>query len=375
MSIRQVIIGLGCCALTTGCIRRTEVVLIHPDGRLDLAVVFEGDVEDVTRGSAAPAGSAGWSVRDKVETDQEGRKKMLVAATRRVHASAAIPDTYMENPASSDGQDLHFPTTVRVERRADGVYYHFRRVYEARVWARLDYGRQQIMEQDSIKSARSKAPKDLTEDERKALAEAIVKGQAEHVRAMFALAFERAGADIPQDAQLAAMQSVHTVYLAEALMEQVMAIVSPETQPADDEGDRLEQELRLESLKNVERTLEAAKVAPAEVGKLLAAYEHIEATYKLTEDLNDEEWVVAVAMPGTIVAHNAPSSGHAKALEKDLLKQFEAFPELSKLVHDYARADFAPGYQQVGWKFDGEALHDRDVVLMATSFVPADQAE
>jgi hypothetical protein len=287
-------------------------------------------------------------------------------------SNAAIPEAYAVSQSAAAGEDLHFPTTVKVERRDDGVYYHFRRVYEARTWATLDYGRQQIMEQDSIKSARGKAPKDLTDDERKALAEAIVKGQVEHVSALLALAFEQAAADVPQDARLAAWRSVHSVYQAEALMQKVMAMVSPETQPQDEEGDRLEERLRLEALKNIERTLDVAEVAPTEVQKVLDAYEEVETTYKFTEDLNDEEWIVAVVMPGTIVAHNATSGEHTKPLEKELFKSYEEFPELTALVRRLQGADFAPGFQQVAWKFTGEALHDREVVLMATSFVPAD---
>ena len=57
----------------------------------------------------------------------------------------------------------------------------------------------------------------------------------------------------------------------------------------------------------------------------------------VTEDIGDEGWVVVVQMPGEIVAHNG----------------------------DVSESEGS----EVGWAFRGEALSDRDHVLMATSRV------
>ena len=44
-----------------------------------------------------------------------------------------------------------FPTTVRIDRRPEGTYYHFRRVYRARPAARIEFLRRMIVETDEIK--------------------------------------------------------------------------------------------------------------------------------------------------------------------------------------------------------------------------------
>jgi hypothetical protein len=113
----------------------------------------------------------------------------------------------------------------------------------------------------------------------------------------------------------------------------------------------------------VESTLTDSQGAKNASDTYLRAFDMVRDDYRLSEDLGDEQWGVAVRLPGRIIAHNcfdaSAQPSETAASEPDLLKGL--------LAGDV----FPQGPDRVGWRLEGPALYDREVVLMATSFVPA----
>jgi len=137
-------LAVGLMAVAPGCIKRSETIRIEPDGSAHLRVVFDGDPDDISEGDAMLNEPGPWSVKDTVELKDDGSEKLIRAATLTVQPGEKLPEQYC--PGDSDLSDvaLTMPTSLLIEERPDGTYYHFKRVYQRRDWARVDYFRQEL---------------------------------------------------------------------------------------------------------------------------------------------------------------------------------------------------------------------------------------
>ena len=54
-----------------GCLKRKETITIARDGRVQIALDFEGDTNDVENGDAMPSAASGWQVKVTKEINQK----------------------------------------------------------------------------------------------------------------------------------------------------------------------------------------------------------------------------------------------------------------------------------------------------------------
>lgn len=361
-------IALPCLALT-GCLKRIEVIAILPDGSASLVTQIQGDPDDVKTGDAMPTTESGWQVTDRMETDKDKKEAIERTATRKVGAGESWPISYAAPGSEIEARALWFPTQLTVESRDDGMYYHFRRVYLGRAYACVGYWHEQILETDDLKRITSQSPDAMTDADRKTLATALVAFDRAKSLALYDQAAESVTAAIPQDAILAARRAIGAVYDEESAVTKLESMLAEKD--AGPEYESLETDTRELAAANMRSALERKHVAPAAIEALVAACVDARSTFEVTDDIGDEDWLVKMVMPGRIVEHNCFEHDEGTPVDLNQLAK-DAEPEFQPLIAELSAAGFGPGFSELDWTFDGKALYDRDVVVMATSFVPND---
>ncbi len=358
--------------LAIGCIRRTERFVILPDGSGWATVTIHSDPEDIKSGDAMPSEASGWQTAERRQK-KDDREEVIRLAGRRLAAGEAIPSSYAEPGTPLAPVAFQFPTNVTIEQRADGTYYHFRRAYRPRRAAQIEYHRTRILESDRLKSITRKAPGQMTEEDRQELAAALLAFEAARAAELVNLAALSLGPALPMDAWLTARDRVTEVYQSPELLKRMRSLIHKED--AGDESAAMEQEVRREAKQALRAALTESHLPVPSVDAFLTAWDHVQAEYEVTADLADEEIEVWATLPGRIITHNADKVPEPATLLSDAERATEAgFPQLADVLRGYAKEAQAAepdlGFEQVTWQFEGKATYDRDVFLMATSFVP-----
>lgn len=316
-----------------GCLERKETIRVMRDGAAQVRLEYTGDPGDFDAGDAMPTDKVnGWSVESlrRTENDkeqQETKGRLEVAAGKPFPDSFAAPD----DPAAK--VCLHFPTEIKVEKRRDGTYYHFRRTYQARQHARFEYWRQQVGGEEKLKELSGKSTSELTDDQRRELIGVLRMTEAGKRVEFVEIAADKMRDKWPQDYGLQLRQGVLDVF-QNADMEPLVALLSSDSSDErDHEINRMGDELVAGAREVMEGQLKDWHVPKAQVSEFFAAYDQEEQRRVVTEDLADEKWHIELQLPGELVAHNG-------IVQQD-----------GSLI----------------WEFDASALNDRDQVLMATS--------
>jgi hypothetical protein len=320
-----------------GCVRRGERIVIEPDGTAHLTVEFEGDPDDVRSGDAMLEDPGLWEVKDQLEVKDDGDEELTRTAKITVPPGGEFPTHYAGHDAELADLALDMATWLEVEERPDGTYYHFKRVYHRRDWARIDYFRHKELE-DGLKKLDEKEAAELTDADRQDIANALLRFEAYKTIKLAEAAAESVGPPLAQDDWLAVHRGICGVFEAIDPRE-VMALLVLEGDEADAQIAAAVQEVK----ENLEATIERILDERDRSGRLAVAfmdqYERERQRYAITEDLQDDVWEVVVELPGRVVGHNSFGADE---------------PEHEKAIQ---------------WEFEGDMLNDQDVILMATSVV------
>lgn len=326
--------GAAWLLLLSGCLERKESVRVDRDGGVALRVEMTGDLGDFTGGDSLPSEECGWRVSEETREKEDGGQERRLVATLDVHPGEPLPESFATDGDPARSVALRFPTTVKVERRRDGTYYHFKRTYKARQFARYNF----FPKGQSDEPWAGKDPAELNDDDRRAL---LTRLRAEQSLKM--CEFVRAGADAlheewPQDHGLVLRRELLD-YFDRLELDPLLALLSQEQSPERDaEVNRLGEEMLAGVRHVLDDTLDRLEVPRPQREKFMNAYETEQTRRGITEDLMDERWAVDVRLPGDIVAHNADRIEDGAAI----------------------------------WEFDAQKLMDRDVELMVTSRVERD---
>ena len=94
--------------------------------------------------------ASGWQVSASQEKDTDGKvTKHVLTAVQEFAPGQPLPGVDGDPGDPDRSLYVQYPTTVTVDQRDDGTYYHFRRVYPARSFAQVNAfddlpGRQRI---------------------------------------------------------------------------------------------------------------------------------------------------------------------------------------------------------------------------------------
>lgn len=334
MKIR--LIAVLALALVAGCLDREETIEIAPDGSCTLRVQAKGDPNDVRNGDALPSAAGGWKVQENSTRDAEGKETLTLTAGLTVPAGAPLPASYAPAGDPTEALALSFPTTVEIDPRPEGTYYHFRRVYRGREWRAIEYHRERLLETDEMKKIAEQDPGKCTPAERAALVRALIDFARSEASTYLHLAAADMKPALPQPAFLDALRAALAPLERPSLSTRATDLLSRE---ASDEIVALAVQLQQEMKIAVEDSLRNSEVPESAVRAFVERCEFHHRRRDIASDLGDENWTVTVDLPGRIVGHNSLDAAGAS------------------------------NGGRVTWKFGGKALFDRDVVLMASSFV------
>jgi hypothetical protein len=314
-----------------GCLERKERIIVRPDGTVHYEITYRSDSpNELEDGDAMPSASLGWIVERRTEKESDGKTVHVLDAQRDFAAGADLPHSFAGSAANSEEVYLHFPTTLTVERRPDGLYYHFHRLYEPREWARYEVMRERLAEELGVSSLLDGETKDFTDEERLALTRLLVRFELEKWALWGREALREVAPHAPQDAWLRARRAL--LDLADQVnYEQLSSWL------AMDEG---RDQLLAQAAAQLEDTAASTLVSGlsghgVDPGAFRRCLERHRRRYQVTEDLNDDSFEIQVTMPGRVIGSNAD----------------------------------AVGVNSATWRFGGLEMHDRPVELMVTSVV------
>jgi hypothetical protein len=316
-----------------GCLEREETIRVARDGAVSFEVRFKGDPGDFQSGDALPDSRSGWKFRDETKTDDNGKEKQTRTATMRVAAGRPLPDSFADSDDPNYETALSFPTELTIERRRDGTYYHFKRIYRGREQARYEVFQKMLEKSGGEPDLSGKKPEELTDEDRAYLVDKFRKLEMFKTAVYVETAADDMAEEWPQHYGLLLRQAVLDTF-GGADLEPVLALLSePESEGRDDAINRFGAELIESTREALSHKMVELRIARRQIDAFWQAYELEQARRAVTEDLSDETWDIRVKMPGEIVAHNG------ERIEKGM----------------------------VVWSFPANMLQDRDHVLMVTS--------
>jgi hypothetical protein len=129
--------------------------------------------------------------------DNEGKTIYTLVAESFFGPDRPLPASYAGPRDSDPDVVLQFPSDVRIERRADGVYYHFHRRYEARPWAYLQNARTTV--EEYLKPFEGRTPETMTDAERAGMVKVMARYEMMRFERYARFAFLDVLRDEPQD--------------------------------------------------------------------------------------------------------------------------------------------------------------------------------
>jgi hypothetical protein len=335
---------LAAALIQSGCLERKESIVVDASGGVSMKSTFQANsLNELREGDAAPSFEGGWWVQERQEQRaqpanpggmaQAPQTVYILEAELKLPPGADLPANFAAIGEADADVYLQFPTTLAIERRGDGTYYHFHRFYPRREWAQFEATRKPI--QDQLASLGQKKPEEMTEADFAAMAQTLA--ELEVVKHLYwaRAAFLDATPNAPQDIWLAMRGALSTVASELDYQPLLRLLGTPEQNERNEEA--IQRELRALQDGISQRMEAKLKSVPNYSGRRLAsfmqAYDWHRRFFDVTEDLGDDSFEIAVTMPGEIIGSNAAATNGATAT----------------------------------WKFNGDAIRDRDLELMVSS--------
>lgn len=296
--------GLVASCACSGCVEREETVTVGVNGAVTIELQIKGSEEEITQGDALPSAASGWTVDSSREEDKE------VLETKRLFGPGEdLPHTF----ASPDDPDadlyLEFPTTVRVEHRADAVYYYFQRTYDPRRWAYLDRWKELLFDSE-FETLSEKPVEELTLEEQCTIAEAFAGMEAFKQLEFAQAALAESHPDMPVEYGLIARRALINVYMEDEQEDAIKRVIrSCSDLPDEERGDCFDEAANrlLDQAYSayVSKLQEIAGFTLHDITVFEDGYRRAERYYAVTEQLGGHNFDIRVTLPGTIIAHSA----------------------------------------------------------------------
>lgn len=321
---------------STGCLKRTERIRVSVDGSVKIGLEYEGEKGDFETLDALPSSAGGWRLERLVE-EKDGKEIVKLVGERTFAPRDELPSTFAAPGDPYAALVLSFPTTLVRERRADGIYLHFRRVYKPREWNYVDYWSNMIVD-DNVKELGEKKPEELTHEERLTMIRSLAGVEAMKQVEFAHRALTEVDQNCKQDQFLAARTAILEVYEERTDWDELARKLESLS------GDDRDREVESAAERVMEQAHQActqslrtiAKFDDEKIAKFQLAYDRAKRYYDITSQQAGHAFEIRVTMPGEVVAHNG-----------------------DKIEDD-----------EIVWEFDGNAFRDRANELMVTSKLP-----
>ncbi|MHC4505364.1 MAG: hypothetical protein ACYTFI_18840, partial [Planctomycetota bacterium] len=192
-----------------GCLERRETITVDPEGTVAIEARFSTGAEpELYEGDAVPSLAGGWFVDESVEVDDDGEQRFHLIAEAVFPPEVKLPANYAVPGDPDEDLYLQFPTTVTIEDRPDGVYYHFHRRYPGRRWAQIEMLRELLVE-EKLKELKDTPLEEFTHRDHVLVLESYADFEAAKMLTFARAAFLEVTPDAPQDGWLAVHAAIH----------------------------------------------------------------------------------------------------------------------------------------------------------------------
>src|SRR4030095_11052075 len=174
---------------------------------------------------------------DDAKTTPTLRAESLFSAKKH-----RLADGYGTPSDITDGVCLTFPTSVTFEKRRDGVYCHFSRIYQPRAWATIEQLREAMVQEPLGDIAGE--PSEWTPAQRIAITQALARFEIEKNITFVRAAWVEALANQPHDGYLAMRDDLHAFITTLDYEALANLLVPPQN---NDEEKALQQAIQLQS--------------------------------------------------------------------------------------------------------------------------------
>ncbi len=204
MKLKRLILCLFTIAVTMsslGCVERKERITVRPEGTVLIEVNFSTESFNELYGDdgdAVPSLAGGWLVEESVEVDDDGDNHYYLQAEALIPPETGLPSNFASLGDATPDVYLQFPTTVTIEDRDDGTYYHFRRVYQRRAWADLATRRRLLLD-EPLKDMEGKVLETMPPQEQTKVLRAFVDFEAAKIMTFARSAYLETTPKAPQD--------------------------------------------------------------------------------------------------------------------------------------------------------------------------------
>lgn len=317
-----------------GCLERVETITVHADGAITIEHEIRGDAGDIQHGAARMPAAPRFSVAHAIEVDGNGEPVHVLRASARFVDAAAVPSSFATAADPLRAEALQFTTELQLEETADGVIYRFRRAYSPRRWAEYSYLRARAVSPeveellDDLDHFWRKTP-----EQRHALVGSMLDLDC-RLRQFWAESVmnELTGRPMPGAAELRVRAAIRSHCNANADVGGFLAAMHEGDSALTLRCATLTRDLVRMTVDAITAELRLGAGQKPAIAARLRALEH---AYNVDQDLQDEDFVVRLQLPGTVEVHNGETA--------------------------------AGGV--VEWRFSGKDLRDRSQVLVAHSLV------
>jgi len=329
-----------CSIVVGGCVERKERLNISPNGSLHYTVTCKSDSEkDLYEGDAVPRAIGGWIASQDIERDEHGKETYILKAEALFVPGAKLPSHFGLRTDADADLYLQFPTTVKVEDRRDGTYYHLARKYQPRPWAQIQALEERHV-QGPLKELSDIEPELWTPAQREMAVRALATFETEKMLVFARAAFLHATPEAAQDGWLGVQKNLREALNnldCRAMIKLLEPRAATEDEKARDEAIQAELKGFGESLSDQlkQSLFTLADYNGSQYNAFMVEYDRRKKCFEISEDLGDDRFEITVELPGVIVASNAD----------------EAVGGIAK------------------WTFDGGIVRDRELELLVTSRV------
>lgn len=329
-------------ACVLGCVKRKETITVAKDGSVTVDLEYIADSREELHKSAIPSEDDGWNVLEftgsartkttveynadglrgdesfpiaekgekgpqkKVVEEKKSGDKHVLTAKKTFPPSAPLPGSFARQSDDDADPHLRFPTTLTLEDRPDGTYYHFRRTYPVRrYWAHLNARRENILKPITNRFD-GKPVEERSRADRVEMVKGLTLFETFKMIAFAQAAFRDVWPEMPQDKWLTLRAALWDM-MADLDYDHVASLF--EREEGEERNRAFETEAKAFETKAMERmtsTLaETCGFGKRPIADFVDRYRWYERYHKISEDLDDDSFEITVKMPGEIVAANA----------------------------------------------------------------------
>ncbi len=337
--------GLTCLAVVlvlAGCVKREEKITVFEDGSLHWQIEVTGDETDMMNdrhGVPVMTERDGWSFSQRTAKSEGQETKRIRSAEKRFASVVEMPSTYPTNDTKGAELALRHPTSLTMEKTADGTYFHFRRVYEPRKSAYVNYWYEKLIEEYDDKDE-----DDMNRAEKMKFVSGLVDVERRKQVALIQWTESLFPEKLPQLVRLAMRDAVAKVYsqvdrgniqsLLDAMGDDDKKREDATEKAAADQLEALARRVEGEVAEAIEQSLRS-NVSDAQVRMFTESLDRERRRFEITEDYEDEIWEITLTLPGKLIGHNATKTQDGNVV----------------------------------WEMKAGEFQDRQVELLASSFV------